>query len=230
MKATTGPSGGSGLPPAVLLDMDGTLVDTEPIWSAAMALIAAEHGLRWDPAVDDPLVIGALVPDLAAVLRERGARLSVPELTDRLVSEVAAGIASGTPWLPGAVALLSRLAGAGIATALVTTSVARHADAVAQTAPPGSLQVVVAFEDVAEHKPAPHAYLEAARRLGVHPADCVVVEDSRPGVAAGLACGARTIAVQPRTELPESLAGHPRLTRVDGLAQAAALLFTEIRS
>lgn len=212
-------------PPAgVLLDLDGTLVATEPLWSAVVADVAARHGARWEPEADDARLVGILVPDLVELLRARGVSLQHDDLREELVDGVARRLGTDPPWRPGALALLAGLVAAGIPTALVTTSDRRHAEAVAAAAPAGALGVVVSAQDVTAHKPDPAAYLLAARRLRVEVSDCVAVEDSVPGVAAALASGAWTLAIQPATVLPEALASHPRLRRLATLPEAAAVL------
>ncbi|WP_051208515.1 HAD family hydrolase [Propionicicella superfundia] len=213
-----------GAPAALLCDMDGTLVDTEPLWSAAMAGIAHAHGAAWDEHADSSRVVGALVPEIVAMLTRRGVGLPPEAVAEILLEDVAGRLAADLPWRPGAASLLSGIAARGLPSALVTTGVRRHAVLVAQGAPAGVLPVVVASEDVADPKPDPTAYLLAASRLGV-PADrCVALEDSVPGIRAALAAGIRTLAVQPATSLPAEVAGHPRLVRVDGLGGALAAL------
>jgi HAD superfamily hydrolase (TIGR01509 family) len=204
--------------------MDGTLVETEPLWSQAIATVAADHGVAWDHHRDAPLLVGVLVPDLVELLRRRGVRATATELTRTLIDEVAERIGTRPPWRPGARELLAALARRGIPTALVTTSVRRHAVAVADAAPPGSLRVVVAAEDVQRHKPDPAAYLLAMDRLGVPAADAVALEDSVPGLRAALAAQLTVLAVRPETVLPADLAGAARLHRVADLGQARSVL------
>ncbi|WP_448059642.1 HAD family hydrolase [Cellulomonas hominis] len=218
------PPPGPTPPGAVLLDMDGTLVATEPLWSEVIAALAAAHDARWDPEVDDPRLVGMLVPDLVDLLRGRGVRATPEELTDALVTGVADLIGTRPPWRPGALDLLDALAGRGIPTALVTTSVRRHAHAVTAAAPSGALRVVVAAEDVAHHKPHPEAYQLALSRLGATAASAVALEDSVPGLRAALAADVTVLAVQPRTLLPDDVGCHLRLRRVGSLDEARVAL------
>ncbi len=211
-------------PAAVLLDMDGTLVATEPLWSRVIVSIAAAQHARWDAEADDPLLIGMLVPDLVDLLRDRGVRATPEELAAALVTGVAELIGTRPPWRPGALELLDALADRDVPTALVTTSVRRHAHAVAAAAPAGVLRVVVAAEDVAHHKPHPEAYLRALTQLGAPAARTVALEDSVPGLRAALAADVAALAVQPRTLLPEDVEHHPRLRRVSGLDEARVTL------
>ncbi len=211
-------------PAAVLLDMDGTLVATEPLWSQVIVSIATAHDAPWDTEADDPLLVGMLVPDLVDLLRGRGVRATAEELTDALVTGVAELLGTRPPWRPGALELLGALADRDVPTALVTTSVRRHAHAVAAAAPTGALRVVVAAEDVARHKPHPDAYQLALTRLDAPAAGTVALEDSVPGLRAALEAGVAVLAVQPRTVVPDDVGHHPRLRRVSGLDEARAVL------
>lgn len=211
-------------PGAVLVDLDGTLVDTEPVWSSEIARIAEAHGARWDCAKDGPLLVGMLVPDVATLLRARGVDIGADALIALLVDRVAERIGDDPPWRDGARELLSGLSSAAIPAALVTTSYRRHALAVADVAPTGAFRVVVAAEDVAAHKPDPEAYRTALGLLGVDASAAIALEDSPPGVRAALAAGVRTLAVQPSTTLPDDVERHPLLRRVDGLFAALVVL------
>ena len=211
-------------PAAVLLDLDGTLVETEPLWSQVVGTTAAAHGAQWDAVSDAPRLVGVLVPELVALLRHRGVRATPEELTDTLVRGVADLIGARPPWRPGALELLGALADRAIPAALVTTSFRRHADAVAAAAPPGALRVVVAAEDVARHKPDPQAYVLAMTRLGVPACGTVALEDSVPGLRAALAADVTVLAVQPTTALPDDVGADPRLHRVSGLDEARVIL------
>jgi HAD superfamily hydrolase (TIGR01509 family) len=208
-------------PAAVLLDLDGTLLDSEPLWSAAAGRMARAHGCVWS-AGDDDTVVGWSVPAVAEYLRGRGASPAPAQIVDRLHADVAADLDRGLPWRPGALAFLALLLDAGIPAALVTMTYGHVAHTVVAAAPPDSLRVVVAGDDVRHPKPDPDAYLIAARRLGVDPHECIAVEDSPTGIASALASGALTFAVDPHQHVPSGLAGHPRLRRGDGLAAVDA--------
>ncbi|WP_159811066.1 HAD family hydrolase, partial [Cellulomonas citrea] len=208
--------GRSGLnearPAAVLFDLDGTLVDSEPVWAQATGELAARYDVPWSTA-DDEAIIGLAIPDVAALLIGRGVPLDSPTIEHWLNDRVAQIEVDGPPWRDGARALLAALAAAQVPTALVTMTYRSLATSVAAAAPAGSLTVVVAGDDVERGKPDPQAYLLAAAGLGVAPADCVAVEDSVPGITSALASGALTYAVQPATVLPAQQAAHPRLRR-----------------
>ena len=183
------------LPAAVLWDMDGTLVNTEPYWMAAEHELVGEFGGRWSH--DEALqLVGAGLWHSARVLRAAGVRLTddeiIKRLTDRVLDQL---VELGVPWRPGAHELLGELREAGIPTALVTMSVSRMARHVADQLGFHGFDAVVSGDDVTHSKPHPESYLRAAELLGVDPTRCIAIEDSAPGVAAAHAAGAITIGV-----------------------------------
>ncbi|GAA3803132.1 HAD family hydrolase [Cellulomonas soli] len=210
-------------PAAVLLDLDGTLIDSEPAWSRAVGDVARAHGLPWTPA-DDRAVVGWSIPALCTDLRRRGVPLGDEELTDRLHAHVGRTLRRELRWREGARELLVALQTAGVPCAWVTATHGGLARAVAACAPPGTVRVVVAGDDVRRPKPAPDGYLQAAACLGVDPVVCVAVEDSPTGVRAALASGARTYQVDPTQDVPADLVTHPHLVRLPGLGGLAHLL------
>ncbi|GAA0290841.1 HAD family hydrolase [Kineococcus aurantiacus] len=214
------------LPAAVLWDMDGTLVDTEPHWIAAETALLGRYGVPWTHEQALGLV-GSALPDsgrvLAGHVRESAGVVLDPaavvaELLDAVIERVGAAVV----WRPGALELLRALGAAGVPCALVTMSYRNLADAVARLVP-GAFAVVVAGDEVARGKPAPDPYLRAAELLGVDVTRCVVVEDSPTGVASGEAAGARVLAVPHLVPIPAA-PGRNRvasLTEVDPAALGA---------
>ena len=200
------------LPTAVLWDMDGTLIDSEPYWIAAEIELVGAHGGVWSH--QDALgLIGNALPDSAQILREHGVDLDGAQITEFLLHRVARQVARAVPWQPGALGLLTALAAAGVPCALVTSSY-RMLTAPLVAAAPGVFGAVVGGDDVTHGKPHPEPYLRAAALLGVDPRDCVAVEDSPPGIRSALDSGARTIGV--RGLVP--VAPQPGLSRVASLA------------
>jgi HAD superfamily hydrolase (TIGR01509 family) len=190
------------LPSAVLWDMDGTLVDTEPFWFAAETELVGRFGGTWTHEQALSLV-GSGLRDGARVLQQHGVGMTVDEIVDWQTDFVTERLVAPLPWRPGALALLAGLREAGVPTALVTMSVRRMAEAVAAALPFGGFDVVVAGDDVERPKPHPEAYLRAAELLGVDVAACVAIEDSPPGLAAAVASGAATVGVPHQATLPE---------------------------
>lgn len=188
---------------AVLWDMDGTLIDSEPIWIAQQFALAEQHGGTWSHEQGLALV-GADMHDTAVAMQAAGVEMEAAELVAALERGVIDSLRDEVPWRPGVRELLADLVREGIPCAIATTSSHEMAALVAAAAPDGAISVVVGSEDVARTKPSPEPYLRAAELLGVSAADCVAVEDSPNGLAAAMASGATTIAVPNDAVLPES--------------------------
>jgi len=212
---------GADLFDAVLFDMDGLLVDTEPLWLETETEVMARLGAPWTEADQRQLLGGSMTRTVAYLLAKAvlppGGERSIPLSTEHTPLD---GVSPGRPavpspetieqWLvegmlarvaagrvvvrPGARELLTEVADAGVAHALVTSS--QRSFAAAVLASTGlEFPVVVTGEDVAAHKPDPEPYLLAAKLLGVDPARCVALEDSPSGVASAGAAGCLVIAV-----------------------------------
>ncbi|WP_159499820.1 HAD family phosphatase [Microbacterium sp. 18062] len=179
---------------AVLWDMDGTLVDTEDYWTEAAEEILREEQPRAEIGAHSH--VGLSLPDVAADLRARGVRRDADMIVARLVSRVAELTEiGGLPWRPGALEMLAELCERAVPVALVTMSYRTHALAVTAALPIGRFDVIVAGDEVRNGKPAPDAYLEAARRLDVPPEACLAIEDSPVGLRAARSAGCRTLGV-----------------------------------
>jgi HAD superfamily hydrolase (TIGR01509 family) len=179
------------LPAAVLWDMDGTIVDTEPYWMAAEFELVGTFGGTWTME-DATKLVGSGLEQSARILQSAGVTLSENEIIQRMTDRVLEQIAVEVPWRPGVRELLAELRELGVKTALVTMSIRRMALAIAEHL---DFDVVVAGDDVSNPKPHPEPYERAAALLGVSPSDCVAVEDSAPGIASAFAAGARVIGV-----------------------------------
>jgi beta-phosphoglucomutase-like phosphatase (HAD superfamily) len=200
-------------PSAVLWDMDGTIVDTEPLWMTAQRELAASVGVAWSED-DAHSTVGKAMPVSADLMRAKGVDLPADVIIDRLVESVAAAVNRHVPWLPGAYELLANLAWASVPCALVTMAYSPVARIVAATAPPKSLQVVLAGNDVGRGKPHPHPYLEAARLLGVDPKKCVAIEDSLNGALSAESAGMPVLVVPSTVKVPPG----PRRNFTDSLS------------
>ncbi|WP_277871808.1 HAD family hydrolase [Cryobacterium ruanii] len=193
------------LPAAVLWDMDGTIVDTEPYWMQAETELVSEFGGVWTQD-DGMLLVGSGLWNSATILQSRGVDLSPDAIVARLTDRVQEQLGQhGIPWRPGSRELLQELKAAGVPTALVTMSVERMARQIIDLMDFVAFDVVVAGDMVANSKPHPDPYLVAAERLGVDPRDCIAIEDSVPGVTSAVAAGTITIAVPHQIDLPESV-------------------------
>ncbi|GMA19647.1 HAD-IA family hydrolase [Arsenicicoccus piscis] len=182
-------------PAAVLWDMDGTITDSEPLWSLARVSLAAEHGVDWvEP--EPSAFAGKPMPHTAETLRDRGVELPLDEIPDRLVAMVSSVLDDDDPdWRPGARELLAEVIEAGIPVALVTQAFTGVAMRVARRAHGQGFSVVVAGDDVTHAKPHPQPYLLACQRLGVDPSQCLAIEDSETGTSSAVAAGITTIVV-----------------------------------
>lgn len=215
-------------PAAVLWDFDGTLVDTEPLWLELERAALEDLGGTWTPTLADELVGTTMGATARILLRHAGCpgatAAEIDEVADRLERSMLRLLGEGrVRWHVGAERLLSELGAAGIPSALVSSSPAAILDAAVRGLPPDVFAAVVAGDQGHEPKPDPAQYLHACERLGVAPAECVVVEDSPAGVAAGAAAGAWVLAVPGVVPVPP---GHRR-TVVGSLADVdLALLRT----
>jgi HAD superfamily hydrolase (TIGR01509 family) len=193
------PQGG---PAAVLWDMDGTLVDTEPYWYRAETDLVAAHGGRWTKA-DALAVVGFDLLDSAAYLqRVGGVDLPAVDIVNLMIDRVVEQMADDPPWQPGALDLLADLRAAGVPCVLVTMSWRRLAAAVGDLLPPGSFAATVVGDEVAQGKPHAEPYLAAAAAVGAAPRACLAIEDSPTGVASARAAGCFVVGVPHMVELP----------------------------
>jgi len=185
-------------PAAILFDLDGTLVDSERAYAEAMARALARGAGITIAQSERDFIIGRSWVDIHAHLQ--AVHPALVWSRDRLIAETVRAADEvlaevGLPVLPGAAAAVRRFAHLrrGLVTGSARAEVGRALAAVDLTA---EFEVVIAAEDVARSKPAPDGYRAAAVALAVDPAHCLVVEDSAAGIAAGLAAGARVIAVR----------------------------------
>ncbi|MBO3662403.1 HAD-IA family hydrolase [Microbacterium stercoris] len=175
---------------ALLLDMDGTLVDSTAVVERIWLEWSAEHGL--DPETVLALIHGRQAySSMAVLLPERPAELNHAEGAAMLVRETED--TDGVVEIPGAGAFLASLA--KVPHALVTSASLPLAQARMSAAGLAVPAVAITAEDVPASKPDPSGFLMAAEALGVDPADCVVFEDSYAGITAGRAAGMRVVGV-----------------------------------
>jgi HAD superfamily hydrolase (TIGR01509 family) len=194
----------SSFPAAVLWDMDGTLIDSEPYWLASESAFAAAHGSNWGH--DDGLgVIGMSLYESSKLLKERvGSRLEPQQIIDQITDGVLSQLERAIPWRPGARELLKLLRDNSVKTALVTGSMHRMAQKVAEQIGFEGFDVIVGGDDVVKGKPHPESYLKAASMLGVDPTHCVAFEDSLTGITAAEAAGTKAVGIAHIVEIPMS--------------------------
>ena len=197
---------GSGrLLAAVVFDLDGVLLDSEPVWDAARRAIVAQAGGHWQASATSAMM-GMSSPEWSRYLRdELGVPLEPEEINRRVVATMLARYRRELPLLPGAVAAVKRLA-ARWPVGLASSANRPAIDTVlAEAGLADSFSATVSGEEVARGKPAPDVYLEASRKLGVDPAHAAAVEDSTNGLRAGAAAGMVVIAA-PNREYPPTAA------------------------
>lgn len=220
----------SDLPAAVFFDMDGLLVDTEPLWTVAEKEVAARLGGEFTPEMKLAMIghgIDTAVPLLVSMLgRPRSDEPEVAEFLLRRSVELFRQPGAIEPQ-PGAVELLAAVGAAGIPTALVSSSYRALVDAVVDVLGADRFTVTLAGDEVDRRKPHPDPYLKAARMLDVNPAECVVLEDSLAGARAGVAAGCITVLVPsmtiPPQDTPEGLAAVAGSLREVDLALLSSL-------
>ncbi len=181
---------------AVLWDMDGTLVDTEPYWMQVEQELVEAHGGVWTREHALQLVGNDLIDSGRYIREHGGVDLPPEEIVDILLDGVVTHVEKDVPWRPGARELLAALRAEGMPCALVTMSYERFVAPVLAALPKGSFDVVVTGDNVSRGKPHPEPYLHAARLLGVEPSECLAIEDSDTGARSAEAAGCLVLVVE----------------------------------
>ncbi len=183
------------LPKAVLWDLDGTLIDSEPYWMKSEIELAERHGATWTEE-DGKSLVGMALKDSTRLMGERlGVELDQDKVINELTDSVTEQLRREIPWRPGAQELLRELRRKGVKTALVTMSLRRMALQVVESIPFKAFDVIVAGDDVVHGKPHAEPYLKAAQLLGVDPRDCVAFEDSISGILSAEAAGTKAVGI-----------------------------------
>ncbi|MFJ7203866.1 HAD family hydrolase [Streptomyces sp. NPDC098789] len=182
---------------SVIFDLDGTLVDSEPNYYESGRLTLERHGVADFTWEDHARFIGIGTLETLEILRERYAlRAPVEQLLAEQNASYLELARARTDAFPQMRKFVERLHGEGVPMAVASGSSREAIDAVlAGTGLDALLTTVVSAEEVPHGKPAPDVFLEAARRLGARPADCVVVEDAAPGAEAAHAAGMACVAI-----------------------------------
>lgn len=207
-------------PAAVLWDMDGTLIDSEPLWLQAELAMLARYDIELTEQVRDRLV-GSGLRAAAAMFQELGVPMSASEIIAEWRDSVIAGlVADGPVWRPGAVELLASLNAAGIPSALVTMAVRAIADAVVGMLPEGSFTAILGGDEVAHEKPHPDPYLRGAAMLDVPIDRCLALEDSPTGLRSAYASGAVAVGIPNLIDLTQA-PSHALWSTLEGVDAAA---------
>jgi HAD superfamily hydrolase (TIGR01509 family) len=180
---------------AVVLDLDGLLIQTEEIWDEVREALARERGARYDAEAQRAMMGMSSLEWSRYMHEELGVPEPPPEISSEVVRRMEQRYRERLPVLPGAVEAVERLA-ARWPLGLASSSNRPLIDAVLELAGLERLfRVTVSSEEVARGKPSPDVYLEAARRLGVRPERCAAVEDSHSGIRSARAAGMRVVAI-----------------------------------
>ncbi len=199
---------------AVVFDLDGVLVDSEPVWEKVRRQVVAEHGGHWAPDAQQRLM-GMSTGEWAGYLgRDLGVGLPPETIADLVIDQMKARYAERVPFMPGAVDAVRRLAARwplGLASSSPPVLIGAVLDGAGLRE---CFAVTMSTEEVAHGKPAPDIYLAVTGRLGHRPQQCAAVEDSANGLRSAAAAGLRVIAVP-----------HPRYPPgADALRLAALVL------
>ncbi|MBJ7905278.1 HAD family phosphatase [Streptomyces sp. NPDC004549] len=180
---------------AVLLDMDGTLVDTEGFWWDVEVEVFAALGHALDESWRHVVVGGPMTRSAGFLIEATGADITLEEISVLLNDGFERRIGRALPLMPGAADLLAELHRHRVPTALVSASHRRIIDRVLTVLGPHHFTLSIGGDEVSRTKPHPDPYLLAAAGLGADPARCAVVEDTATGVAAAEAAGCHVVAV-----------------------------------
>ncbi|PRX97261.1 HAD family hydrolase [Allonocardiopsis opalescens] len=198
VRAAADPAGAFPWPSAVLWDMDGTLVDSEPLWAEALDEAAAELGRPLTAAVHERMTGTDDRTTMRMLVEYTGASIGEAELDalhDRIVARVVDMLRTAVPVHPDAPPTLRALRGAGVPMAVVTSSPASVTATVLERLGRELFDAVVTAADVERRKPDPAPYLLAAELLGVAPDRCWAVEDSPSGAESAQRAGCRVFLV-----------------------------------
>ena len=209
---------------AAIFDCDGTLVDSEPLARAAWERSLAPHGYEIDDAEYDGL-IGLPFLRVHEFFAQRIQGLEAPDaFWEGYAGRLFDLIDTELEPFADALATVSGLAARGVAVAVASSSPRARLDrTLARAGLADAFAVSVAGDEIAHGKPAPDMFLAAAERLGVEPRRCAVIEDSAPGVAAGLAAGMTTVGIARADGDAAALAGaHLVLRELSAEAVLAA--------
>jgi len=187
---------------AVILDLDGVLIDSEERWARAKEDLVRETGGHWKPEASHAM-LGMSSPEWSRYLHEElGVPLAPEEINDAVVARMLEDYRRDLPLIEGARDAVLRLA-ARWPLALASSSNREVIDVVLEASGfAGAFAATVSSEEVARGKPAPDVYFEAAARLGVAPGDAAAVEDSTNGLLAARAAGMAVVAIPNRAFPP----------------------------
>jgi len=190
---------------AVLFDMDGTLVDSEKLWDISLTALYDHHGGVLTSKVRQSMVGGSAEDTIRTVYADLGLEPDPAAMasSDRWLHAYTAELFDGgLPWCPGARELLEALAAERTPMALVTNTQRALTERALNSIGKHYFSASVCGDEVPQGKPAPDAYQRAAALLGLHPSECLAVEDSATGTAAAESAGCPVLVVPNDVEVP----------------------------
>jgi HAD superfamily hydrolase (TIGR01509 family) len=213
---------------AIVLDLDGVIVDTEEVWDRERRAYVAAHGGTWTGEATRSMQGMSSAEWSAYLAEELGADGEPPEISRVVATLVIAEIERELPLLPGAVRAVNVLANAytlGLASSANREVIDSVLDGAGIT---GRFAATVSSEEVERGKPAPDVYLEVARRIGVDPTACAAVEDSSNGLRSAHAAGMLVIATPNHAFPPSPDALDLAAVVVDGIKDVTPELVTSL--
>jgi HAD superfamily hydrolase (TIGR01509 family) len=202
---------------AVVFDLDGVLVDSEPVWEQVRRQVVAEHGGHWAPDAQQRLM-GMSTGEWARYLGEDlGVGLPPGQIAALVIERMAARYTEHLPLMPGAVEAVRRLAARwplGLASSSSPPLIETVLDAASLRS---SFQTTMSTEQVSRGKPAPDIYLAVTGQLGRQPERCAAVEDSSNGLRSAAAAGLHVIAIP-----------HPKYPPAPDALEKASVVLTSL--
>ena len=189
---------------AVLFDMDGLFIDSEPDWHAAETEMMQGYGYDWKTSDQLQCLGGPLQRVTEYMSRCLNGEISPEILGETIISEMQIRLSSNISYMPGSVEFSKMIYDQQIPQALVSASPRPLVDAVITKLPKNYFRETVASGDIARTKPFPDPYLHAAKLLGVEIKNCLIFEDSPTGIAAATASGAFVVAIPHFIEIAET--------------------------
>ena len=190
---------------AIFWDMDGTMVDTEPQWGVATYELSEAMGRRITPEIRELTIGGSLPRTIRICAEHAGIEVSGADFERYrrlMLGRVAELFDEALVPNPGVIPLLAQFTGLGVPM-LVTTNTERSlAQGCIEAVGAGYFVDSITGDEVDNPKPAPDMYIEAARRVGLPPSECLVFEDSYNGMSAAVEAGCRVIGLHPETLTP----------------------------
>jgi len=200
---------------AILFDMDGTLIDSEPLWLEAEIEIMEELGCDWDQQ-DQINCLGGPIDKTENYMQDRSNNIKpFGYFTKKLDDVMEQKLSTKLDLIPNALEIIDECKRSELKIALVTASSGRLMRAVLKRFPVGIFDTTVSYDDVKRSKPDPEPYLLASKTLGVNITNCVVLEDSLTGVQSGLSAGAQVIGIPHLVKMPS----NPNLRVVESLSE-----------